>query len=378
MTKRTLLISIPVVALVLNGLGYLIVTRLRAPSHVVAPEANTARPAAPSAAGGALPDGEGAPVVDDPKAKEERAQARRAAGLVALEAGDYQKALINFTEAKVLIGDRAKVDELLQVTEDLRTHPPAPPKSRAVAPAQAAAPPRSTTRTSSPRRVAIREDAPAEVSPVASPATSPPPPSGLLIVTTTPRGILVQVDEAPIDITPMRTKVKPGSHRVALLDGDRKVYETTVDVKEGATATLLRDVSAERTTEAPRLAAPPPAAVSPPKEEAPRVAAAPVPQKPPSTAMAAPARIVEVPDRTQSGRGSSETGALEISSPGLYGVVWINGRPRGYPPLEVRELPAGSAKVEVRVNGVQRRSATVVVKPGISTAVSLRSQDTAP
>jgi hypothetical protein len=67
------------------------------------------------------------------------------------------------------------------------------------------------------------------------------------------------------------------------------------------------------------------------------------------------------------------TGALAISSPGLYGVVWINGRPRGYPPVEVSDMPAGPTKVEVRVNGIEKRSSTVVVHPGVTTAVTLRS-----
>jgi hypothetical protein len=67
-----------------------------------------------------------------------------------------------------------------------------------------------------------------------------------------------------------------------------------------------------------------------------------------------------------------DTGALQITSPGLYGVVWVNGRPRGYPPLEVGDLGRGPAKVEVRVNGIERRGTTVVVAPGRITPVSLR------
>jgi hypothetical protein len=178
----------------------------------------------------------------------------------------------------------------------------------------------------------------------------------------------------------MKTKVKPGTHRVALLDGDRKIYETTVDVREGATATILRDVSAER-TEAPR---PVTASTTPaPRDEVPRPtpAAASAPQSggiaptpSPGTASARQAPAPVAPPAV----GAGEGGVLEISSPGLYGVVWVNGRPRGYPPLAVRDLPPGPAKVEVRVNGVQKRTATAMVKAGLTTSVKLRALDAAP
>ncbi|MES1205574.1 MAG: PEGA domain-containing protein, partial [Pseudomonadota bacterium] len=216
---------------------------------------------------------------------------------------------------------------------------------------------------------AMRDDAPAE----APQAPAPAPAGGLLIVSTTPRSLLVQVDETPIDLTPMRTKVKAGTHRIALLDGDRRVYETTVDVKEGGTATLLKDLSRELQAEAPAESprTTPPSSPTPSvaaREESPRqVVAAPRPSD------AAPNAIVAAPaERKASAPAAASSGALQITSPGLYGVVWINGRPRGYPPLEVRDLPIGPAKIEVRVNGVEKRSSTVVVAPGLTTAVKLR------
>ena len=57
---------------------------------------------------------------NDPDVHKVEGQARRAAGLAALEAGDYDKALINFTEAKALLRDKANVGDLLRVTEELR------------------------------------------------------------------------------------------------------------------------------------------------------------------------------------------------------------------------------------------------------------------
>ena len=379
MTKRTLLISIPIAALVLNGVGYLIVSKIRSPPATATIPRPTESSVPARAVGAGGPEGT---VQDGDLSKEARALARRATGLAALEAGDYEKALINFTEARVLLGDKAHVDELLRVTEDLRAHPPRG-RSAPAAAAPSPSPTRFAPRTSA-RRFALREEP--------TPEAPPPPqlapaqvaaPSGLLIVTTNPRGVLVQVDETAVDLTPMRTKVKPGAHRITLLDGDRKVYETTLEVKDGATATLARDISVvERVPgEAPRTPAgqSPIAALPLPGEApsrqgavaggtpepppAPKVEQSPSPQSQQLSATTLPAG--SAPD----GRG---TGTLSVTSPGLYGVVWVDGRPRGYPPLEVRDLPVGPTKIEVRVNGLQKRASTVLVRPGTTTLVTMR------
>ncbi|MEP6652306.1 MAG: PEGA domain-containing protein, partial [Myxococcales bacterium] len=238
-----------------------------------------------------------------------------------------------------------------------------------------------------------REEGPAETSQTQAAAQSGqsgqsgqggPGGTGLLIVTTTPRGLLVQVDDTAVDLTPMRTKVRPGSHRVALLDGDRKVYETTMDVRDGSIATLQKDLSAEQAGEPAR-----PAVLAPPSSREQSQATVtpmdssdtgqPNPSVGASTrapaAFTTPRPIAGGQTPSLSGDG---TGALSISSPGLYGVVWINGRPRGYPPLEVRNLPSGPVKIEVRVNGVQKRSSTVVVRAGSTTPVRIQSQEPSP
>lgn len=395
MTKRTLLISIPAMAIALNGAGYLIVSKVREPSPTVIAIA----PAAVLSADKTVQQTLNIERDDAEKDKEDTGRARRQAGLIALEAGDYDKALINFTVARALLGEKAHVGELLRVTAELRSRPltpPPPPRTRGAGSSSKFSASRSVTRTSAAPLAGAREDAPAETSPVQAAS-----PSGLLIVTTTPRGLLVHVDEMPIDLTPMRIRVKPGSRRIALLDGDRKVYETTLDIKDGATATLLKDLSTERVSEAPR-----PASVTteaPPARDDSARALTPPPATvgatvgvgttaPVTVAMSAPAKSApaksapaSVPalrpaagPAPQPPAPSSGTGRLSVASPGLYGVVWINGRPRGYPPLEVSDLPVGPAKIEVRVNGIVRRSSTVVVKPDLTTAVKLRSQDSAP
>ncbi len=364
--KRKLLIWIPIAAILLNGAAYLIVTNLRAPPSADPPSAVAKLTVGRSAP--EVPEHKRANPADDQEL-ESRALARRSAGLAALDAGEYEKALIDFTEARSLLGDKANVGELLRVTEDLRGK-----RDRAAAVAArpthvAAAPsppqPRPPMRPAVARRLAVRETPiPASLIETAPPPP-PPPASGLLIVSTTPRGLLVHVDDTAVDLSPMRAKVKPGSHRVALFDGDRKVYEATVDVKEGGTATLVKDLPMETAaeTQAPRESPPPPPA--PPRSEAPHAVAA---RLPVPASRARPALVVPPPVASS----DDNTGAVHVTSPGLYGVVWVNGRPRGYPPLEVDDLASGPTKVEVRVNGIEKRGATIVVAPGRTTTVDLR------
>jgi hypothetical protein len=364
MNKKTLIIWIPMAVLLANIVVYMIVTKTRPQSTPVATSTASTPPLGPPRE-----------TADDSakerdKDREERALARKATGVAALDAGDYDRALIAFTEAREILGDKAHVGELLRVTEDLRRRARTAPMPAPSRPAPAPAPPRPAARAPI-RHVATREP------PAVEPLPSPPPPAspGLLIVTTVPRGLLVHVDEAPLDLTPMRANLKRGSHRVALLDGGKKVFETTVEVKDGAVTTLVKDLSAELDAEPARPAAPaltpsPSPAPQPARaqEEAPRPRAA----APAATTRAAPSPAPRRP------APSATTGAITVTSPGLYGVVWINGRPRGYPPLEARDLPPGRTKVEVRVNGVERRSSTVMVQPGSNTPVKLLSLESAP
>jgi hypothetical protein len=347
MNNKRLLVWIPIVALLCNGLGYAIVSKLRASGRITTATSNAASVARPGSQS------------TEEASKEAEGRARRAAGLAALEAGDYEKALINFTEARSVLGERARVDDLLRVTEDLRSRAraaanPAPTASTASAPppVRAFAWSRGTMRSVAAPRPPAAEPSPPEPRP-----TPVPSGSGLLLVTTTPRGLLVQVDGAAMDLTPMRSSLKTGSHRVVLLDGDRKVYETSVDISEGTATTVLKDLSAEV---APVARGNVLAAIV--KEDATR---------PPAALQPSP--VVEpIGAPTPKTVLANEPGALDITSPGMYGVIWVNGRPHGYPPLQARDLPPGPTKVEVRVNGVEKRSATVIVQPGSTTAVKLR------
>jgi hypothetical protein len=280
--------------------------------------------------------------------REQLARARRAAGVAALESGDYDKAQVNFAEAQALIGAAAKVDDLLKITSDLRTR-----VDIVARPARPAAVPDPTpARPARPVRVAAVEPRPvSRPLEVAEPAASG---TGTLLVSTTPRGLLVQVDGTALDLTPMRAAVKVGSHRVTLFDGDRKLYETSVEIREGTASTVLKDLSAEFSAmEVARVE---------PRPEAPTR-----PEPRPAAKQLEPAR----PDPTPAEPIGPEpapvvaaTGGLQVSAPGLYGEVWVNGRSVGFAPVTVEDLKPGAAKIEVRVNGVVKRSTTAVVEAG--------------
>jgi len=388
MTKKNkLLILIPLLAVALNGAGYLIAIKMRSKE----PErtASTGVPPAGVSTKGLSEDltAAAAKAKDDqePKsaenAKEEKALARRAAGLAALDTGDYGRALADFAEARALAGEKAYVSELLRVTEDLAQRAQAarraPPPRSAPTPARPSpSPPHFANRLHAPERTVAKET-PLPVEPPAPVATQPvAPTSGLLLVTTTPRGLLVQIDDVPVDLSPTRASLKLGAHHVAFFDGDRKVYETTVEVKAGSPTTLLRDLSAELTP------APSPTAVPFAKE---RVA-----EENASAAQASATQPAPATSPRRSGNATSaaaqalppplapRTGTLDITSPGLYGEIWINGRPRGFPPLHAEDLPAGRTRIGVRVNGVEQRSAFVAVRPGLTTSVKLSRQEAIP
>ena len=130
MTKKTLVIAIPIAAVILNGVGFLIykntrpqprdgtsdVARGRSGLPAVLPGKGVSPEAAPAKEGAKQGADEGQAGVAE-TARDRQALARRTVGLAALEAGDYDKALINFTEAKALVGDKANVADLLEVTQ---------------------------------------------------------------------------------------------------------------------------------------------------------------------------------------------------------------------------------------------------------------------
>ncbi|MBU8898605.1 PEGA domain-containing protein [Corallococcus sp. M34] len=357
MKQKTWIVVILVGALAFNALAYMVVRGRRAATPVPPPSAPVAAEVAPSAP-------VAAPAVEDANAG--LARARRAAGLAALEDRDYDKAVSEFTEALSLRKDKGDLVELLRIAADLRTREQSRKAAEpARAPHEPAVPPgRGGARTRAVRlasRSAQREEAPV---PVAAEAAH----NGLLLVTSTPPGLVVLVDGKATDLTPARVTVAAGTHRVALAQGERKLFEETVDVPDDSVRSINRDLSSELPPASPPAVLAARAPVTPPPAAVP--AAAPAASPPVAVATPAPAAAETVPAVARAAVAGK--GDLDVTSPSIYGEIWINSRPYGFPPVTADGLPAGPARIEVRVNGEVKRRMTVEVEPGRRTAVRVR------
>jgi len=325
--KKTWLwaLLILLVAVAGNGVAYVVWHRTRPPKVQPPPALATPAP------------------TEDPN--DGLARARRAAGLAALERHDYDKATAEFSEALRLRKEEGDLRALLAIADDLRARE----AERAAQPAKPLEPGAPASIKPPPSR---RKGAPlaARAEPLPPPALEAPR-NGLLLVTSTPPGMVVMVDGKPMELTPARLSVPPGIHQVTLALGARRLLEEMVEIGEDDVRTINHEMKAG------------PAAI----------AAAPTPPPPAPTPASQPAATdpTGLPAVSHPPT-SSTTGDLEIASPALYGEIWINDRPYGFPPVTARGLPAGKARLEVRVQGAVKRRMTVEVEPGRSTPVRVR------
>ncbi|KFA94009.1 PEGA domain-containing protein [Archangium violaceum] len=376
MKQKTWIVIILLGTLAINAVAYVVVRNRRAPVSVEAPApVASPTPAAPS------PTEPRPTAAPDPSAQEEAnaglARARRAAGLAALEDRDYNKAVAEFTEALSLRKDKGDLVELLRIASDLQGREQSREQARAQAEAAKPEPePVPVARPVSkakPVRVALRTKPTAKEEPPPVPEAAR---SGLLLVTSTPPGMVVMVDGKAVDLTPARLPLRAGSHRVALAQGERRLFEDTVEIEADEVRSINRDLTAEL---APRTSTPPPPSARTQPE--PTAVAAPTPVVPasatsPGSTVTASATLEPRPpseaSATTARPAAGGKGNLDITSPALYGEVWINNRPYGFPPVTAKDLPAGQARVEIRVNGAVKRRMTVEVEPGRSTSVRVR------
>lgn len=372
MKQKTWIVVILLGAIAINAVAYVLVRGNRAPASVEAPprvagsSSSVAPPLVAPPTAAPAPAEEAAKAAAEEEANAGLARARRAAGLAALEDRDYNKAVAEFTQALSLRKDKGDLVELLRIASDLQTRGQAKEHD---APAKPQPEPTVTARPTAktrPVRVALRtkptKEEPPEVAETAR--------NGLLLVTSTPPGLVVMVDGKAVDLTPARVSLRVGAHRVALAQGDRRLFEDTVDVEADAVRSLNRDLTAEL---APPSAPPAPARSSPEPTAVPAVASS--AQSTPGstvTASATSATRAEPPAPSAARPADSGKGDLDVTSPSIYGEVWINNRPYGFPPISARDLPAGQARVEIRVNGEVKRRMTVEVEPGRRASVRVR------
>ncbi|OJT25948.1 PEGA domain-containing protein [Archangium sp. Cb G35] len=370
MKQKTWIVIILLGTVAINAVAYVAVRSRRAPVSVEAPApVASPTPAAPSPT---EPRPTAAPAPSDQEeANAGLARARRAAGLAALEDRDYNKAVAEFTEALSLRKDKGDLVELLRIASDLQSREQARAQAEAAKPEPV--PVARPVSKAKPARAALRTKSTTREEPPPVPETAR---NGLLLVTSTPPGMVVMVDGKAMDLTPARLPLRAGSHRVALAQGERQLFEDTVEIEADEVRSINRDLTAA-------LAPPPvaPAAAPARTQPEPTAVAAPTPVVPasatsPGSTVTASATLAPRPSSEASSTtarpAAGGKGNLDITSPALYGEVWINNRPYGFPPVTAKDLPAGQARVEIRVNGAVKRRMTVEVEPGRSTSVRVR------
>lgn len=301
MKQKTWIAVIVVGTLALNAMAYVVVRKRRAVESIPTATAPTPAPVQSPPVAAQQPPAPPSPTAEDPN--EGLSRARRAAGLAALEDRDYDTAVSEFTEAlslrKTPGGDLV---ELLRIATDLQSRDRNRPSRLEPAKATREPPQRASSRTRASRVAASRTPTPKEES--SGPAEEAR--GGLLLVTSTPPGLVVQVDGKAVDMTPARLPLRAGTYRVALMQGDRKLVEESVELDEDGVRSINRDVSdllSPPPAVASRTAAPTPVAAPPP---APPVTA---PEPSPAPAQAAAPVAAKV---AATGRGE-----LDISSPSL-------------------------------------------------------------
>lgn len=289
----------------------------------------------------------------------ELADAHRRVGLQALASNDFERARREFTDAISRGGAREDLIALLRLTNELESSsmaaPTMAPPERLDAPvpdepatppdvAASAAParrrePAPIVRRAQPRRV----QQPKVETEVSTPASTPdlpePPitaradarPVGELIVTSTPAKLQIRVDGASVGHTTLRVPVAPGPHRLEFLQDGRVVHTQTTEVDDGEPTFVHFEV--------PQPLAPP----------------SPVPPRPrPVTTPSAPSPPLAP--------RPAEVGELEVVSPNVVGEIYLDGVARGWAPMVIKQVPTGSVRVEIRVDGATRRSRNVTVQ----------------
>ncbi|MCY1080812.1 PEGA domain-containing protein [Archangium lansingense] len=369
MKQKTWIVVILLGALAINALAYMVVRNRRAPASVEAPPRAAVDGTASAAPPPPAPTTPAAPV---PSPEEEAnaglARARRAAGLAALEDRDYNKAVAEFTEALSLRKDKGDLVELLRIASDLQSRDQVRTQNEPAKPEREPEPAARPAPKAKPVRVATRAR-PAKEEPPAVPETAR---NGLLLVTSTPPGLVVMVNGKAVDLTPARLPLRAGTHRVALAQGERRLFEDSVEIEADEVRSINRDLTAE-------LAPPPSAPVrtQPEPTIVPAVATtAQTPAAAPGSTVTASTKVEPRPEPAAPATTARPTaggkGNLDITSPSIYGEVWVNNRPYGFPPVTARDLPAGQARVEIRVNGAVKRRMNIEVEPGRSTSVRVR------
>jgi hypothetical protein len=313
---------------------------------------------------------------------EEKFRVFRSAGLTALERNDYDRAVEEFTQALRVGRADSDILQLLKMAKEFQEKAPKSPV--AAAPGGEATP---TDAVEAPEEEVSEPPPPAEGQPVPAhkeatsrrkkprPAPPPPavarvekpekpdePPPATILVTSLPAGLIIELDGARKDLTPAKLSVPPGSHTVALLKGDNRLYSRTVSPSGGQVVTVDADLTEKLAPPPPEeKETPPPEPAPAPPPEPVKVAEKPAaPETPPTPPSPAPTSPV-----------AKAFGELQITSLNVHGEVFVDGRSVGFSPVVAKNLPAQSTKIEIKVDGRVRRTKTVQVVAGKRTPVRI-------
>lgn len=202
---------------------------------------------------------------DKPSQTISLAEEQREAGVRALRAGKYAKAITSFEAALKLDPKIADAPVLLDVARQLAdseaaADAPAPVK-RAIARTPEPEPeaeieeaqPSRTNRNRRVRRTPKRRKR------VAREEVDEEPEDGTLVVTTEPAALLVEIDDNEPERSPVALDLPPGPHTVRILDGETVLEEKRVVVASGQRERVVGDY----TKRLARAAPPPPPPESP-------------------------------------------------------------------------------------------------------------------
>lgn len=323
------------------------------------------------------------PAAEDPEAKAnaEKFRVYRAAGLSALEKGNWNDAVEQFTQALRVGKADSDIMELLKMAKEFQSKTPsAAPAAQPTAVAAAPAPEPEPEPVDPKKPGGAKKPAPKPAArPVASAAkptdktekTDEAPVPAMLLITSIPTGLVIEVDGVRKDLTPAKVQVPAGSHSVTLWKGDNRLFQKMVSAEPGQVMIVDADVSAQLAPATPAV----------PEREKEPVAAAPAPERPRPEPVAAVAPAPTPAPTTGPAAGGTTaapavpsgkpTGELQIISLNVYGEVFVNGKSVGFPPVVAKNLPAESTKIEIKVDGAVRRSRTVDVVAGKRTMVKI-------
>ena len=152
-------------------------------------------------------------------------EVHRSNGLAAMERGDYDTAVRDFSAGLRTANQDPNLIQLLSVAQSMRDQKPAQAEPKA-------------------DNEPTDEPGVDERVPVPSPD---PPPRAYVVVVTKPPGLLIEVDGKARDLSPARIAVTRGNHSVVVRQGGRRLARRSVEADGGDVAFLDFDVT-------PRLA----------------------------------------------------------------------------------------------------------------------------